>query len=88
MAATQIEAATIGGAKILRRPDLGRAPEDLSAITAGDADLLVALEKGVVEAPVGVHVALVDIVLDAAAPEVDELGFETLHIARKLLLGL
>ena len=42
---------------------------------AGNADLLVALQKRIIEAAIGVHFALQDIVLDAAATEVENLAF-------------
>ena len=46
------------------------------ADAAGDADLLVALEQRVVEAAVGVHLALQDRVLDAAPAQVEHVALE------------
>ncbi len=44
--------------------------------TAGNADLLIALEQRVIELAVGVGVALVDVVLDAAPAQVGQIALE------------
>src|SRR6185437_9608774 len=47
--------------------------------TAGDADLLVALEERIVERAVRVHLTLKDRILDASAAQVEDLTLELPH---------
>ena len=55
---------------------------------AGDPDLLVALQQRIVEFAVGIGVALVDIVLDAALAKVGEIALQRVDPAREHALAL
>ena len=61
---------------------------DIVRTYAGDTDLLVSLEQGIIKLPVGVNFALVDVVLNGIAVLVDEPPLQLVHRRLKLVLAL